>query len=174
MESIHDDELDLHRVSRSIEDLSIQTPYMCDSDNGYESGSGGVVVSTLTKLGVLWRKGTDIGRRVNLWMKGSGPKTVLMHTTRIHICFRLGSLKFILDDTFSRTFTYDLFDSLVEPKKTVNFKPKQDVVKQEVDRNEDMIQSVFRAVASLNYVKYLSLLVYSMGHQTSYFRFVIM
>ncbi|KAL7596073.1 hypothetical protein Lser_V15G29036 [Lactuca serriola] len=33
---------------------------------------------------------------------------------------------------------------------TVNFKPKQDVVKQEVDRNEDMIQSALRAVASLN------------------------
>ncbi|KVI11403.1 Armadillo-like helical [Cynara cardunculus var. scolymus] len=44
-----------------------------------------------------------------------------------------------------------ILDSLVDPlQKTVNFKPKQDAVKQEVDRNEDMIRSALRAVASLN------------------------
>ncbi|KAI3770791.1 hypothetical protein L6452_01935 [Arctium lappa] len=44
-----------------------------------------------------------------------------------------------------------VLDSLVDPlQKTVNFKPKQDAVKQEVDRNEDMIRSALRAVASLN------------------------
>ncbi|KAJ0561150.1 putative TATA-binding protein interacting (TIP20) [Helianthus annuus] len=46
-----------------------------------------------------------------------------------------------------------VLDSLVEPlQKTVNFKPKQDAVKQEVDRNEDMIRSALRAIASLNRV----------------------
>ncbi|KAM0046728.1 putative TATA-binding protein interacting (TIP20) [Helianthus debilis subsp. tardiflorus] len=44
-----------------------------------------------------------------------------------------------------------VLDSLVEPlQKTVNFKPKNDAVKQEVDRNEDMIRSALRAIASLN------------------------
>ncbi|KAK6945544.1 TATA-binding protein interacting (TIP20) [Dillenia turbinata] len=44
-----------------------------------------------------------------------------------------------------------VLDSLVEPlQKTINFKPKQDAVKQEVDRNEDMIRSALRAIASLN------------------------
>ncbi|KAJ1427075.1 TATA-binding protein interacting [Sesbania bispinosa] len=44
-----------------------------------------------------------------------------------------------------------VLDSLVDPlQKTINFKPKQDAVKQEVDRNEDMIRSALRAVASLN------------------------
>ncbi|KAL8162625.1 hypothetical protein V2J09_014114, partial [Rumex salicifolius] len=42
-------------------------------------------------------------------------------------------------------------DSLVDPlQKTISFKPKQDAVKQEVDRNEDMIRSALRAIASLN------------------------
>ncbi|KAL5714673.1 Cullin-associated NEDD8-dissociated protein 1 [Ranunculus cassubicifolius] len=44
-----------------------------------------------------------------------------------------------------------VLDSLVEPlQKTINHKPKQDAVKQEVDRNEDMIRSALRAIASLN------------------------
>ncbi|XP_061375956.1 cullin-associated NEDD8-dissociated protein 1-like isoform X1 [Gastrolobium bilobum] len=44
-----------------------------------------------------------------------------------------------------------VLDSLVDPlQKTINFKPKQDAVKQEVDRNEDMIRSALRALASLN------------------------
>lgn len=38
--------------------------------------------------------------------------------------------------------------------KTINFKPKQDAVKQEVDRNEDMIRSALRAIASLNRIRY--------------------
>ncbi|MQM07346.1 hypothetical protein Taro_040192 [Colocasia esculenta] len=44
-----------------------------------------------------------------------------------------------------------VLDTLVDPlEKTVNHKPKQDAVKQEVDRNEDMIRSALRAIASLN------------------------
>lgn len=44
-----------------------------------------------------------------------------------------------------------VLDSLVDPlQKTINFRPKQDAVKQEVDRNEDMIRSALRAVASMN------------------------
>ncbi|KAG5248419.1 cullin-associated NEDD8-dissociated protein [Salix suchowensis] len=44
-----------------------------------------------------------------------------------------------------------VLDSLVEPlQKTINFKPKLDAVKQEVDRNEDMIRSALRAITSLN------------------------
>ncbi|XP_057469617.1 cullin-associated NEDD8-dissociated protein 1-like isoform X2 [Actinidia eriantha] len=44
-----------------------------------------------------------------------------------------------------------VLDSLVDPlQKTINFRPKQDAVKQEVDRNEDMIRSTLRAIASLN------------------------
>ncbi|ESR44676.1 Cullin-associated NEDD8-dissociated protein 1 [Citrus sinensis] len=46
-----------------------------------------------------------------------------------------------------------VLDSLVDPlQKTINFKPKQDAVKQEVDRNEDMIRSALRAIASLNQI----------------------
>ena len=38
--------------------------------------------------------------------------------------------------------TLSALDSLVDPlQKTINFKPKQDAVKQEVDRNEDMSRS---------------------------------
>ncbi|XP_076935987.1 cullin-associated NEDD8-dissociated protein 1-like [Bidens hawaiensis] len=52
-----------------------------------------------------------------------------------------------------RSSVLAVLDSLVEPlQKTVNFKPKQDAVKQEVDRNEDMIRSALRAIASLNRV----------------------
>ncbi|GKD08966.1 cullin-associated NEDD8-dissociated protein 1 [Tanacetum coccineum] len=44
-----------------------------------------------------------------------------------------------------------VLDSLVDHlQKTVNFRPKQDAVKQEVDRNEDMIRSALRAISSLN------------------------
>ncbi|KAG8368925.1 hypothetical protein BUALT_Bualt15G0097100 [Buddleja alternifolia] len=44
-----------------------------------------------------------------------------------------------------------VLDSLVDPlQKTINFRPKLDAVKQEVDRNEDMIRSALRAIASLN------------------------
>ncbi|XP_071701048.1 cullin-associated NEDD8-dissociated protein 1-like [Rutidosis leptorrhynchoides] len=44
-----------------------------------------------------------------------------------------------------------VLDSLVDPlQKSVTFRPKQDAVKQEVDRNEDMIRSALRAIASLN------------------------
>ncbi|KAJ6416266.1 hypothetical protein OIU84_004968 [Salix udensis] len=44
-----------------------------------------------------------------------------------------------------------VLDSLVEPlQKTIHFKPKLDAVKQEVDRNEDMIRSALRAITSLN------------------------
>lgn len=48
-----------------------------------------------------------------------------------------------------------VLDSLVDPlQKTINFKPKQDAVKQEIDRNEDMIRSALRAIASLNRIRY--------------------
>eukprot|EP00252_Welwitschia_mirabilis_P011775 TRINITY_DN2619_c0_g1_i2.p1 TRINITY_DN2619_c0_g1~~TRINITY_DN2619_c0_g1_i2.p1 ORF type:complete len:818 (-),score=176.90 TRINITY_DN2619_c0_g1_i2:413-2866(-) len=44
-----------------------------------------------------------------------------------------------------------VLDSLVEPlEKTITHKPKADAVKQEVDRNEDMIRSALRAIVSLN------------------------
>ncbi|OVA11021.1 TATA-binding protein interacting (TIP20) [Macleaya cordata] len=44
-----------------------------------------------------------------------------------------------------------VLDSLVDPlQKTINHKPKLDAVKQEVDRNEDMIRSALRAISSLN------------------------
>ena len=39
-------------------------------------------------------------------------------------------------------------------QKTINFKPKQDAVKQEVDRNEDMIRSALRAIAALNRIRF--------------------
>ncbi|KAK4605483.1 hypothetical protein RGQ29_013506 [Quercus rubra] len=46
-----------------------------------------------------------------------------------------------------------VLDSLVDPlQKTINFKPKPDAVKQEVDRNEDMIRSALRAIALLNHI----------------------
>ena len=48
-----------------------------------------------------------------------------------------------------------VLDSLVDPlPKTINFKPKQDAVKQEVDHNEDMIRSALRAIASLNRIRF--------------------
>ncbi|XP_039137910.1 cullin-associated NEDD8-dissociated protein 1 [Dioscorea cayenensis subsp. rotundata] len=44
-----------------------------------------------------------------------------------------------------------VLDSLVEPlEKTISHKPKLDAVKQEVDRNEDMIRSALRVIASLS------------------------
>ncbi|KAG1370006.1 hypothetical protein COCNU_15G003720 [Cocos nucifera] len=44
-----------------------------------------------------------------------------------------------------------VLDSLVDPlNKTISHKPKADAVKQEVDRNEDMIRSALRAIASLS------------------------
>uniref|UniRef100_A0A0E0CG77 Cullin-associated NEDD8-dissociated protein 1 n=1 Tax=Oryza meridionalis TaxID=40149 RepID=A0A0E0CG77_9ORYZ len=44
-----------------------------------------------------------------------------------------------------------VLDSLVDPiEKTINHKPKGDAVKQEVDRNEDMIRSALRAIAALS------------------------
>lgn len=44
-----------------------------------------------------------------------------------------------------------VLDSLVDPlEKTINHKPKADAVKQEVDRNEDMIRSALRAIASIS------------------------
>ena len=43
-------------------------------------------------------------------------------------------------------------------QKTINFKPKQDAVKQEADRNEDMIRSTLRAIASSNRIRFSSLL----------------
>ncbi|KMZ65955.1 Cullin-associated NEDD8-dissociated protein [Zostera marina] len=44
-----------------------------------------------------------------------------------------------------------VLDTLSDPlDKTINHKPKMDAVKQEVDRNEDMIRSALRAIASLN------------------------
>ncbi|KAF2294079.1 hypothetical protein GH714_007350 [Hevea brasiliensis] len=47
-----------------------------------------------------------------------------------------------------------VLDSLVDPlQKTINFKPKQDAVKQEVDRNEDMIRSALRAIGALNHIR---------------------
>ncbi|KAG0496774.1 hypothetical protein HPP92_001465 [Vanilla planifolia] len=46
-----------------------------------------------------------------------------------------------------------VLDSLVEPlEKTINHKPKLDAVKQEVGRNEDMIRSALRAIASLSLI----------------------
>ncbi|WVZ77753.1 hypothetical protein U9M48_025580 [Paspalum notatum var. saurae] len=43
-----------------------------------------------------------------------------------------------------------VLDSIVEPiEKTISHKPKGDAVKQEVDRNEDMIRSALRAISSL-------------------------
>jgi len=44
-----------------------------------------------------------------------------------------------------------VLDSIVEPiEKTISHKPKGDAVKQEVDRNEDMIRSTLRAISSLS------------------------
>lgn len=53
------------------------------------------------------------------------------------------------------TLHSSVLDSLVDPlQKTINFKPKPDAVKQEVDRNEDMIRSALRAIASLNRIRF--------------------
>jgi len=42
----------------------------------------------------------------------------------------------------------------VEPiEKTISHKPKGDAVKQEVDRNEDMIRSALRAISSLSRIR---------------------
>lgn len=57
-------------------------------------------------------------------------------------------------------FKYDnvchdiVMDALVEPlEKTIQHKTKADAVKQEVDRNEDMIRSALRAIDSLNRIR---------------------
>ena len=42
----------------------------------------------------------------------------------------------------------------MEPiEKTISHKPKGDAVKQEVDRNEDMIRSALRAISSLSRIR---------------------
>ena len=47
-----------------------------------------------------------------------------------------------------------VLDSLVEPlEKTIGHKPKSDAVKQEIDRNEDMIRSALRAIAAVNRIR---------------------
>lgn len=47
-----------------------------------------------------------------------------------------------------------VMDALVEPlEKTIQHKTKPDAVKQEVDRNEDMIRSALRAIDSLNRIR---------------------
>ena len=52
-------------------------------------------------------------------------------------------------------FLLSVMDTLVEPlEKTVTHKTKPDAVKQEVDRNEDMIRSALRAIDSLNRIRY--------------------
>ncbi|KAM3254061.1 hypothetical protein ACQJBY_047904 [Aegilops geniculata] len=55
---------------------------------------------------------------------------------------------------FSNIYYYDpvsVLDSLVEPlEKTIVHRPKGDAVKQEIDRNEDMIRSALRAIAALS------------------------
>ncbi len=49
-------------------------------------------------------------------------------------------------------------DALVNPlEKSVTNKTKPDVVKQEVDCNEDMIRSALHAIDSLNWIKYVTL-----------------
>lgn len=69
---------------------------------------------------------------------------------------------------FFRSYVYNsvafaVLDSLVDPlQKTINFRPKQDAVKQEVDRNEDMIRSALRAIAALNRIRYASLVFLEM------------
>ncbi|CAA7404605.1 unnamed protein product [Spirodela intermedia] len=65
-----------------------------------------------------------------------------------------------------------VLDTLSDPlEKTINHKPKQDAVKQEVDRNEDMIRSALRAISSLNRIsggdcnlKFKSLMQRIMSH----------
>lgn len=53
-----------------------------------------------------------------------------------------------------------VMDTLVDPlEKTISHKTKPDAVKQEVDRNEDMIRSALRAIDSLNRIRY-SLMAY--------------
>ncbi|KAI3914959.1 hypothetical protein MKX01_018128 [Papaver californicum] len=48
-----------------------------------------------------------------------------------------------------------VLDSLVDPlQKTINYKPKLDAVKQEVDRNENMIRSALRAISSLSHIRF--------------------
>lgn len=55
-------------------------------------------------------------------------------------------------------FVLLVLDSMVEPlQKTLNYKPKQDAVKQEVDRNEDMIRSALRAISSLSRIRLWSI-----------------
>ena len=64
----------------------------------------------------------------------------------VHICNKRAS--------HTRFFSCSVLDSLVDPlQKTINFRPKQDAVKQEVDRNEDMVRSALRAIASLNRIR---------------------
>ena len=52
------------------------------------------------------------------------------------------------------SFAISVLDSIVEPiEKTISHKPKGDAVKQEVDRNEDMIRSALRAISSLSRIR---------------------
>ena len=85
------------------------------------------------------------------------------------VCFDNGTIqgirnlahrqKFELDTCILQSlmvfFLLSVMDTLVEPlEKTVTHKTKPDAVKQEVDRNEDMIRSALRAIDSLNRIRY--------------------
>jgi cullin-associated NEDD8-dissociated protein 1 len=51
-------------------------------------------------------------------------------------------------------YVVSVLDSLVEPiEKTITHRPKGDAVKQEVDRNEDLIRSALRAISSLSRIR---------------------
>ena len=64
-----------------------------------------------------------------------------------------------------------VLDSLVEPlEKTISHKPKLDAVKQEVDRNEDMIRSALRVIASLSRIRCVSA---RPSHSHLYYSFVL-
>ena len=74
---------------------------------------------------------------------------------QLNVGFYLYNLVHINFHFSRKLFEISVLDSLVDPLlKTINFKPKQDAVKQEVDRNEDMIRSALRAIASLNRIRY--------------------
>lgn len=80
----------------------------------------------------------------------------LQVNTHKAIGFLLWQFIFLMSWTI---FYFAVLDSLVEPlQKTINHKPKQDAVKQEVDRNDDMIRSALRAIASLNRLRFFSYL----------------
>ena len=98
----------------------------------------------------------------SLWRKNALPFDSLEASRQVPFCCSCRSVVIYILVVFCMLqllFWYcwsaiSVLDTIVEPiEKTISHKPKGDAVKQEVDRNEDMIRSALRAISSLSRIR---------------------